>query len=170
MRPRSLWKLIRILATFAVLIALWFLFSGSFSPASILTGIGCSALIALISYNTFIDEHEAARNMVFPRLLPALAYPFRLVAAMYAASFRTLASVLSGRVSPRVVHFRSRLKSDIARVALAEAITFTPGTISIELDEDHFIVHWLNATTRHSARAGDEVKGPLEAAIKRIWV
>jgi len=169
-RPRSLWKLIRVAATFAVLAVLWLLFSGSLEPAAIFAGLCCSLLIASISYDSFIEEHEAARNSIFPRLLPTLAYPFVLVAAMYASSAKVLASVVTGRVNPRVVHFRSRLRSDLARVALAEAITFTPGTISMDLDEDHFVVHWLNATTRHSARAGDEVKGTLEAAIKRIWV
>jgi multicomponent Na+:H+ antiporter subunit E len=153
-----------------VLAIVWLLFAGSVTAGSIAAGLACAALIALTSYGTFIDEHEAARHMVFPRILPALAYPFILVRAMYAASFKTLAAVLNGNIAPRIVHFRSRLKSDIARVTLAESITFTPGTISLELDEDHFIVHWLNATTRHSARAGDEVKGPLEAAVKRIWM
>ncbi len=170
MNPKSLWRLIRIAATFTVLVIVWFLFSGSFSAGSITAGLGCAALIALTSYGTFIDEHEAARHMIFPRILPALAYPFILVWAMYVASFKMLWMVLTGSIAPRIVHFRSRLKSDIARVTLAESITFTPGTISLELDEDHIIVHWLNATTRHSARAGDEIKGPLEAAVKRIWI
>ncbi|MDX9897559.1 MAG: Na+/H+ antiporter subunit E [Spirochaetia bacterium] len=170
MRPRDLWKLIRISATFAVLIIVWILFTGSISIGSILVGLACALLIALVSYDTFIDEHEAARHMVFPRILPLLGYLFILTGTMYTASFRTLASVVSGRISPRIVHFRIRLKSDIARVALAQAITFTPGTISLELDEDHIIAHWLNATTRHSRRAGEEVKGSLETAIRRIWV
>lgn len=170
MNPGNLWRLIRIAATFTVLVIVWFLFAGSFSAGSVAAGLSCAALIALTSYGTFIDEHEAARHMIFPRILPALAYPFILVWAMYAASFKTLAMVLGGTISPRIVHFRSRLKSDIARVTLAESITFTPGTISLELDEDHIIVHWLKATTRHSTRAGDEIKGPLEAAVKRIWM
>lgn len=120
--------------------------------------------------DTFIDEHEAGKNMVFPRLLPALAYPARLVAAMYSSSFATLRTLMTGSAAPRVVHFRTRLKSDLARVVLAEAITFTPGTIVIDLDEDHLIVHWLNSTTRHSRRAGETVKGRLESMIGGMWV
>ena len=76
MDPKSLWRLIRVAATFAVLIVIWFLFSGSFTPGSIAAGVVCAALIALTSYDTFIDEHEAARHMIFPRIVPALAYPF----------------------------------------------------------------------------------------------
>lgn len=170
MRPRTLWRLVRLLATFAALAFVWFLFAPSLAPASVAAGLVSAALIAAATYGVFIEEHEAARHMVFPRLLPALAYPARLVWAMYASSARVLQSVLTGRTAPRLVHFRTRLRSDLARVALATSITFTPGSISVDLDEDHLLVHWLNATTRHSRRAGEELKGGLEAAIGRIWV
>ncbi|HOZ71458.1 MAG TPA: Na+/H+ antiporter subunit E [Spirochaetales bacterium] len=170
MTPRKLWTLVRVAATFGFLCGVWLLFSADNGWLSILAGASCAALIALASYDTFIDEHEAGKNMVFPRLLPALAYPARLVAAMYSSSFATLRTLMTGSAAPRVVHFRTRLKSDLARVVLAEAITFTPGTIVIDLDEDHLIVHWLNSTTRHSRRAGETVKGRLESIIGGMWV
>lgn len=170
MGPRTLWRLLRLAATFAALAAAWFLFAPSLEPASVAAGLASAALVAAATYGVFIEEHEAARHMVAPRLLPALAYPFLLVAAMYASSVRVLVAVATGRTSPRLVHFRTRLKSDLARVALAGSITFTPGSISVDLDEDHLLVHWLNATTRHSRRAGEAVKGGLESAIGRIWI
>ena len=156
--------------TFIALGLFWLLFSWSLAPAVLVSGALFSLMIAVISYEVFIEEHEAARHAVLPRIVPAILFPFRLVAAMYMASFRTFGSIVTGRIEPRVVHFRTRLRSDLARVTLAEAITFTPGTIALELDEDHIIVHWLNATTRHSAQAGETVKGRLEAAIRRVWL
>jgi multicomponent Na+:H+ antiporter subunit E len=169
MDARARWRLIRFLLTFGVLCGFWFLFSGSFSFFSLLSGFVCSAAVAALTYDVFIEEHEAARSAVFPRILPALAYPFKLLWTMYASSFRVLLSVVAGKAAPRVVHFRSRLRSDLARVVLSQSITFTPGTIVIDLDEDHLVVHWLNATTRHSSRAGEEIKGALERVIGRIW-
>lgn len=170
MDARSRWRLVRIAATFAALSFAWLLFSGELSLPYLTAGLLCALLIAAATYDVFIEEHEAARSALLPRFVPALLFPFTLIAAMYSASFRVLASVVTGRISPRVVHFRSRMRSDLARVVLAEAITFTPGTITIELDEDHFVVHWLNSTTSHSTRAGAEVKGDLERAIGRIWI
>jgi multicomponent Na+:H+ antiporter subunit E len=89
---------------------------------------------------------------------------------MYVASFQVLFNVLRGDINPRVVHFRTRLKSDLARVILANSITLTPGTISLHLDDDHLIVHWLNATTTHSKHAGELIKGPFEKLLKRIFI
>ncbi|HSV93517.1 MAG TPA: Na+/H+ antiporter subunit E, partial [Desulfobacterales bacterium] len=59
--------------------------------------------------------------------------------------------------------------SDIARVTLANAITITPGTVTLGLDDDHLVVHWLQARTTHSRRAGELVKGPFEALLRRVF-
>lgn len=169
MDARGRWRLIRIFAAFLFLSVAWFAFSASFAPFSLAVGLFGSFAIAFEVYDVFIEEHEAARRSFLPRLFPALVFPFLVAAAMYAAAFRVARSVITGKVAPRVVHFRSRLRSDLARVVLAESITFTPGTIVLELDEDHYVVHWLNATTRHSTRSGAEIKGNLEDAVRRIW-
>jgi len=48
------------------------------------------------------------------------------------------------KVEPRIVYFRTNLKSSALRVTLASSINLTPGTISISLDDDLFCVHCLN--------------------------
>ncbi|MDL2228836.1 Na+/H+ antiporter subunit E [Treponema sp. OttesenSCG-928-L16] len=163
------WRLFRIFFTFIVLTALWFLFSGSGDIFSLCIGCLGALIMALLSYDVFIEEFEAARHSLIPRFFPGLFFILLLPFEMYKASFRVLRAVFTGGISPRVVHFRSRLKSDLARVVLAHSITFTPGTITMELDEDHYIVHWLFSTTRHSIRAGEEIKGNFEERIRRIW-
>ena len=40
--------------------------------------------------------------------------------------------------------FRSQLKTNAARVALANSITLTPGTITVSLEGDELLVHALN--------------------------
>ncbi|MDR0389668.1 MAG: Na+/H+ antiporter subunit E, partial [Spirochaetaceae bacterium] len=114
-------------------------------------------------------EYEAGKHSVIPSFIPALRYIVLLVRAMYVSSFAVFRAVFSRVMNPRVVYFRTRLRSDLARVALAHSITFTPNTMTLELDDDHYIVHWLFATTRHSRRAGDEIKGKLEEGLRRVW-
>ena len=78
--------------------------------------------------------------------------------------------VISGQSNPRVVHFRTRLKSELARVVLANSITLTPGTLTLDLDNDHLIVHWLDAKTIHSHYAAGLIKGHFESWLERIWM
>jgi multicomponent Na+:H+ antiporter subunit E len=163
------WRLFRALLTWIFLFLLWFLFSAQWTGYAFAAGFVSSLGMALLSYDVFIEEYEAGRRSVIPSPFPALFYLFQLVWAMYRSSLQVFCAVFSGGIKPRVVHFRTRLRADLARVALAHSITFTPSTMTLELDDDHYIVHWLFATTRHSRRAGDEIKEKLEKGIRRIW-
>jgi len=79
-------------------------------------------------------------------------------------------AIITGNINPRIVHFRTRLKSELARVILANSITLTPGTLTLDLDEDHLVVHWLNAKTTHSHYAGKLIKGHFESWLRRVWM
>lgn len=46
-------------------------------------------------------------------------------------------------VDPVVVNFRTKLKSDLYRVILANSITLTPGTITMVMENDVYIIHCL---------------------------
>ena len=48
------------------------------------------------------------------------------------------------QVEPQIVHFTSGLKSEFARVVLANSITLTPGTITVNLEGNEFYVHCLD--------------------------
>jgi multicomponent Na+:H+ antiporter subunit E len=93
-----------------------------------------------------------------------------LVFNMYVASFRVLWKIIRGDIEPRVVHFRTHLKTDIARVVLSSSITLTPGTITLDLDDDHLVVHWLDAKTTHSRYAGRIIKGMYEKLLRLVWL
>ena len=48
------------------------------------------------------------------------------------------------QVEPQLVHFTSDLKSEMAKVILANSITLTPGTITVSLEGSDFYVHCLD--------------------------
>jgi multicomponent Na+:H+ antiporter subunit E len=81
-----------------------------------------------------------------------------------------LKAVFTRKANPRIVHFRTRLKSDLARMTLANSITMTPGTITLDLNDDHLTVHWFFCDTNHAKAAGEEVKGRIEKFIGNVWL
>ncbi|MBN1242049.1 MAG: Na+/H+ antiporter subunit E [Spirochaetales bacterium] len=167
MDKRRAWALARIGIGFVPLFMLWVAFSASLDAFSLVAGACGSLLVAVLTRRVFIADHEASLRSFLPHPLGLALYLARLVAAMYASSARLLPVAFSGRCAPRVVHFRTRLKSDLGRALLANAVTFTPGTITLDLNDDHLIVHWLTATTRHSRAAGETIKGGLEQALSK---
>ena len=164
------WKIVRIILTTFHLLLGWMLFTGSFDPHTLIMGLVFSLLIALLTYSLFIHEKEADKRSLLPRVHLLGIYLLVIIFKMYVASFKVLFNAIRGDINPRVVHFRTRLKSDLARVILANSITLTPGTMTLHLDDDHLIVHWLDATTMHSRYAGELIKGQLEALLKRIFI
>lgn len=148
----------------------WILFTGNFDLFSLSIGGIFSFCVAFITYGLFIEEKEAARRSLIPHIYLITVYIVVLLAKIYIASFAMVLHVIKGDINPRIVHFRTRLKSDLARVILANSITLTPGTVTLDLDEDRLVVHWLVTTTTHSHHAGKSIKEHFESWLKRIWV
>ncbi len=170
MEPGVRWNITRFALTTVYLLVGWILFTWSIEPRTVLLGLLHSTIVAFLTYSVFIEHHEVARRSHVPRLHLLLVYLAILVFQMYIASFKVLWQILRGKIDPGVVHFRSRLRSDIARVALTNSITLTPGTITLLLEDDHLIVHWLDARTTHSRYAWKLVAGLYERLLKRIWI
>ncbi|UCF96567.1 MAG: Na+/H+ antiporter subunit E [Spirochaetaceae bacterium] len=164
------WKIIRIVLTMIHLMAGWLLFTGTVAAFPLLLGLFFSTIVAFLTYHLFIDVQEVARRALIPRIYLLIGYLILIVVKVYVASFRIAWKVITGNITPRIVHFRSRLRSDLARVALANSITLTPGTLTLDLDEDHLVVHWLEASTTHSGYAARLIARPFERWLRRIWV
>ncbi|GAH60549.1 unnamed protein product [marine sediment metagenome] len=131
--------------------------------------IGPTAQDRLVGLNLIVPQVVAIMVLMainFNRTI----YPLVLLTKVYLASFKMIIPVITGQSNPRVVHFRTRLKSELARVVLANSITLTPGTLTLDLDNDHLIVHWLDAKTIHSHYAAGLIKGHFESWLKRIWM
>ena len=170
MGSSRLWNIVRFVLTTLYLWVGWVLFTWSLAFNELLLGLILSAAVGVMIWPVFVEENEAARRSLLPRVHMLVVYFAILVFQMYVASFRVLSRILRGRINPGVVHFRTRLCSDIARVALANSITLTPGTITLLLDDDHLIVHWLDSRTTHSRYARRLISEGFERVLGRIWV
>ena len=169
MQKRLLWRIIRFVITSAVLLLVWFMFSFSFQLFSVVSGVIGALLISALTHDEFIASHEASLNAFMPNPIMLLVYLLVLFFELFRASFIMLFALFHGRVNPRIVHFRTRMKSDLGRMVISNSITFTPGTITLDLNDDHVIVHWMFCDTTNSMAAGLAVKGRLEAFLRRVW-
>jgi len=57
---------------------------------------------------------------------------------------------------------------------VANSITLTPGTITLDLDEDeagrnYYYIHWVDVIETDREKAGEIIKGTMEKWIGRIW-
>ena len=75
-------------------------------------------------------------------------YLLRLVHQVILANIQMIKLILSPviNIKPQILYFDSPVRSDAAKVALANSITLTPGTITIELEGNRFGVHAIDAS------------------------
>ena len=128
-----------------VLFALWLIFNGKVTLELILFGIVLSAAVYLFCWKFL--EYSPKRELLALRLLPqGIGYFFVLIWEVVKANCATISLIASPKydVEPLLVTFRTELKTDLARTVLANSITLTPGTITVELTDDEFKVHCLD--------------------------
>jgi len=131
------------------------LFTGSvglWSAGELIAGAVLSALAGLIAYRvSFARERTGGKSslrMLNPlRLLLFLGYligPFFF--AMAKANLDVAYRVITGRIRPGIVRLSPDLKTDFGMTLLANSITLTPGTLSVDVDEEKgdLYVHWIN--------------------------
>jgi multicomponent Na+:H+ antiporter subunit E len=100
----------------------------------------------------------------------AVVFLFVFLAALIRANidvaFRVLAPELP--IRPGIVRVRTKLKSRVGRLLLANAITLTPGTITVETHEDLFYVHWINVESRDIDEATRQILDKFEGYLEVI--
>jgi len=163
-------KSVRLILTFFLLMVFWLILSFNFQPISILIGAIFSFLISLLSYDFFLKSNEGIRSNFIRTFWFSFIYIFVLLYEMFLASLDVVYRVITMDINPEVVMIKTDIKSDLGIVLLANSITLTPGTITIDIEGDHLYIHWLYARTTHFGRAAELIKGRLEHWLGRIFI
>ena len=151
--------------TFFIMMGFWILLSGKFDAFHLTLGVLSSALVALLSSDILMLEAEKSDRFVvacrFICYVPWLLC--QIVLSTLHVTFLALHPRMVDRIDPTIVTFKTKLKSNIARVALANSITLTPGTITIRVVEGVFYVHAI------SRKAAAGLPGEMEDRLARVF-
>ena len=131
---------------FFVLFAFWLLLNGRWTAEIALTGAAVCGLVYLFLWKYL--GYSPRKEWQAARRLPGLAaYALWLVGQIFASAAATIRLIWSPRLiaEPRLVAFRSRLRTRAGRTLLANSITLTPGTITADQTGDRFLVHCLDS-------------------------
>lgn len=132
-----------ISAMLLVFFLFFMLLQGQVTVETALTGLVLSTLVWLFC-RRFLD-YSPSRDMAIARRLPrTLGYIFYLVREIFRAALSTMRCVWRGEVQPQLVSFRTGLKTHTGRLMLANSITLTPGTITVDIRGDKYLVHCLD--------------------------
>lgn len=139
----------RSISLFVALYLFWLLLSGLYTPFLLAAGAGSAAAVVWFARRMDVVDHEGHPIHLGPRAL--LYWPW-LLKEIAKSAWNVSRIILSPSlpISPTLVRFKPRQRTDVGLVILANSITLTPATITIEAGAEEFLVH---ALTRAGAEA-----------------
>ena len=136
------------------LFLLWLGLSGHTEPLLLFLGLASTALTVYLALRMeVLDKERHPIHLTF-RLFRFWGYLAReIIMSNIDVTKRILTPGKS--ISPQLITLPLTQKSDLARVVYANAITLTPGTVSVQLDKDSITVHALSKEAAEALATGE---------------
>ncbi len=170
-------KLSRYLYTVIVLFVIWLVLTASLDPQELAFGFVLSLIVAALTYEIFTTG--GLSNLHPRKVAYAIAYIPYFLWAMIMANLDVAYRVLHPKrpIRPGVVKCKTVLKTDAGKLALANSITLTPGTITLDVDGENYFIHWIwvpeEALTEneeeHVKVTSANITNPFEKFLKVIF-
>ncbi len=137
----------------------WVIFNGRLTLEIALFGIAVSGLV--FGFICKFMDYSLEKERIFYRKLPLFCkYVLLLLKEIGKSNLAVCRLILSRRevVEPVLVKIHTNLKTETARVILANSITLTPGTITVSLRDQELLVHCLDKSRAEGMEDSDFVK------------
>ncbi len=160
---------LQFLNLWLTLLLIWLIANGTLAYHTVITGVVITALIAS-AFAAFSRVYSVVRWS------PVVIYYYLMYLAVFLselvkANIQVMHLVFSPRINihPGIVEIRTELKSPIGRLALANSITLTPGTLVVDIKDDALFVHCINISSTDRIKATAEISGRFEKYLKEIY-
>lgn len=141
--------------TFLVLVGFWILLSGRFDFFHLTLGIICSLLVAYLSHDLLFFNVRLGdfRNRIKRFIQSAPWFLGQIFSANLHVAYLALSPKMP--IDPQIIRFQTKLESDISWVAMANSITLTPGTITMDIRDGEFFVHAIDKKVAYDLNTGE---------------
>jgi len=150
----------------------WSLFNWVPDPAHLLVGIFAAGMVALLLGDLVVERphllaHPRRYFYFFFQYIPVFLW--EVLKANIDVARRVIHPNLP--IHPGIVKVKISLRSDIAITLLANSITLTPGTMSVDVDKDQAIlyIHWIDVRSRDIGEASRIIVDRFEKILRTIF-
>lgn len=128
---------------------IWVLLNSKLTPDVLLLGLVVAFIVALISCSkcdVFNDIRLSPKAMAY-----SITYIFVFLLELVKSNFDVALRVISPGlpINPGIVEVKTKLKSKLGRMILANSITLTPGTLTVEMQDERFFIHWIDVKSEN---------------------
>ncbi|WP_160010435.1 Na+/H+ antiporter subunit E [Rhizobium sp. 18055] len=157
-----------LILLWAFLLVVWLVINSSVAPPIVAVG----ALVSLVVAWIFVRRGDVWRIRVTPAtVVHFIAYTGVFFVELVKANISMLGYVYSPRIDirPGIVKVRMPLKSPIGRLALANSIALTPGSLVMDIRGDALFIHWLDVKSTDPEEATRMIIGPFEKHLEAVF-
>ncbi len=147
------------------LFIIWVGLTMSFDIQELTTGFIASFIIAML----YVKNYPSSDNFRF-RPIAYIIYLFTFLKALVLANWDVARRVIDPKlpINPGIVAIKTDLKENYKKLMLANSITLTPGTITMDVRDDTLFIHWIDVITSDIKEAGEEIAGDFERTLKNL--
>jgi len=154
---------------FILLFIIWIALTSSFTWQELSTGIIISLVLSLFLYRRYSDlglpPLEGRRVAFF--FIYLLVLFKEIIKANLDVAYRVLHPKMP--IKPGIVVIKTELKQDLAKMILANSITLTPGTFTLDILGDNLLIHWINVKTEDVDEATKIIGEKFEKYLRKIF-
>jgi multicomponent Na+:H+ antiporter subunit E len=158
----------RYLAVFILSLVFWLLITFRLTLPNIITGtiasLICSAIFSRYYFHNVYKFLQPQRYMWF--LIYLVIFIWACIKANFDVAYRVLHPAMP--IKPGIVRLKTSLKSEFARTLLANSITMTPGTITVDIIDDEYYIHWIYVKSEDPEVYTRMITGVFEKYIKKF--
>ncbi len=156
-------KIISVANLFGVLLLLWLLLSGHYTP--LLLGLGGICILFVLAISLKMNIIGDDEPPLLLQIIKSIPYQCWLLKEILKANINVCQQILRPKlaISPTLIRLTASQQSNLARITYANSITLTPGTIAIDVDDNHIEVHCLTKDN-----ADDLVTGTMAKKISQF--
>jgi multicomponent Na+:H+ antiporter subunit E len=158
----------RYIAVFILSLLFWLLLTFKFTIPNLIVGsiaaIICSAIFTKYYFHSVYKFLQPQRYFWF--LIYLFIFIWECIKANLDVAYRVLHPAMP--IRPGIVKVKTTLKSDFAKTLLANSITMTPGTITVDIIGDDMYIHWIYIRSEDPEVYTKIITGAFEKYIKRI--
>lgn len=154
---------------FILSLIFWLLLTFNFAISNIIVGIIASLITALVFGKSFLKDVAPFLQLqrYFWLIIYLFIFAWECIKANFDVAYRVLHPAMP--IKPGIVKVKMNLKTNIAKTILANSITMTPGTISVDIIDDYIYVHWIYVSSEDPEEYSHKISGRFEKYIKKIF-
>ncbi len=154
---------------FVFLMLVWLALTASFDLQELTAGIIISFILSLFLNKTYFGlglPPVSIKRIIF-FVIYILVLLWEVIKANLDVAYRVLHPKMP--IKPGIVVIKTKLKSDIAKMVLANSITLTPGTFTLDILGDNLLIHWINVKTENIEGATKIIGEGFEKYLRIIF-